>query len=995
MPEPHRSIRWPMRSVALLALWAIACGDDPIEPAPEPPNRPPIVTAAIPARTIQVGEKTTIDLTAHFADPDGDTLAFGGATGDPAVATATVAGSTLTVEGAGRGTTDITVTARDPGGFTDSQSFDVSVPNQAPMLTDSIAALELFTSDSVTIDLSAHFRDPDGDALSFTVEISNPEVARSSLSGHVTTVTAVAPGTADLTITGRDPTALTIGQTLSVTVPNRQPAVAGAIRRQPVLPGESIAIDLLGHFRDPDGEALRFTALTSDGAVASASTSGRVVRVAGVGPGRAEITVIARDPGDLSIAQSFVAAVPANADRDALVALYEATDGPNWRERRNWLSRRPLRSWQGVATDGAGRVTGLRLGDNGLVGPIPPELGWLTELTDLYLPDNNLKGAIPPELGRLRALERLHLDDNSLTGAIPPELGRLRALEHLRLGGNSLTGAIPQELGDLAALIDLWLAGNALTGSIPPELGNLSKLESLLLYQNALTGSIPSELGRLHNLEWLGLRFNNLTGSIPPGLGGMKALERLTLDHNSLTGSLPRELGRLRNLRSLWLHDNILAGQVPDALGNLENLESLYLYRNSLTGPVPHSLLRLDSLEDVLIADNDGLCVPGVAAFVAWTEMHPGGPLCNEADRAVLTALFGSTGGSDWADSRGWPGEGLLDRWRGVDTDSAGRVLHLDLRNNGLAGHLPPDLGSLDHLAGLRIGANALTGPIPRSLAGLRLNEFDYAGTSLCVPSDESFKTWLEAIPVRRGSLDECPALSDRDILVGLYEATGGENWDNRENWLTDAPIESWHGVSVDGEGRVVGIRLLNNGLMGPLPPELGDLSRLRSLRLGSNSLSGSIPPQLGNLAELAFLSLAANNLTGAIPPQLASLASLEFLHLAVNELSGPIPPELGGLGKLRDLSLGSNRLSGSIPPELARLARLNFLGLGDNRLTGGIPTWLGDLTQLDQLDLAHNRLVGSIPPELGNLVHLERIYLARNQLFGPIPPELGTHLPV
>lgn len=1002
-------------------------------------NQPPVLTDSIPKLEMFTGDSVALDLAAHFSDPDGDTLGFSVETSDEDVASAYVSSDTLTVVGIGAGTTEATITARDPGGLTAAQSFDVTVPNRAPMLTDSIDAVELFTLDPVTIDLSAHFSDPDGDALNFNVETSNPEVATASLSGHFATIGGEGRGTAEITVTGRDPLGLTATQTVLVTVPNRQPAVTESIRRQPVLRGESIAIDLSGYFSDPDGDALEFTALTSDDAVASASTPGGRITVAGVGPGKAEITVIAQDPGDLSTAQSFVVTVPGNADRDALIALYEATDGPNWKRRNNWLSSAPLRSWEGVTANAAGRVTGVQLGDNGLVGTIPPELGWLTELTHLHLYGNNLKGAIPPELGRLRALKDLNLYRNSLTGAIPQELGDLAALTNLLLAGNSLTGSIPPELGTLSKLRVLSLKNNALTSAIPPELGRLHNLVTLSLYSNNLTGSIPPELGRmgslerlwlsqnklggalpaalgqlrslveldlegnnltgstppelgqLHNLESLSLRFNELTDSIPPELGGMATLEELWLDHNLLTGSIPSELGGLRTLQSLWLHSNRLTGSVPDAVGDLQNLRDLYLDENALTGAIPRSLLYLDQLKRVHIAGNDGLCVPGVAAFAAWTEMYGEAPLCNEGDMAGLTALFESTGGNDWADSRGWLAGPLLERWYGVVSDSVGKVLQLDLGNNGLSGRLPPELGELlDGLTVLRIGENALFGPIPRSLAALPLIEFDYAGTSLCVPADEALRSWLNAIPVRRGSLDECPLLSDRDILVRLYEATDGQNWVKQDNWVTDAPIGSWFGVSVDADGRVTEIKLGDNGLSGRLPLELGGLSRLRRLWLPTNGLSGSIPPELGKLAELSDLALDRNEFTGTIPPQLGSLASLESLSLGSNGLNGRIPPQLGRLSKLDRLDLGSNELSGHIPSEIGRLDALTYLRLVRNRLTGRIPAALGNLADLGSLGLDDNRLVGSIPAELGNLLELRDLTLSRNQLSGPIPSELG-----
>ena len=65
-------------------------------------------------------------------------------------------------------------------------------------------------------------------------------------------------------------------------------------------------------------------------------------------------------------------------DREALVALYNATDGENWNESAsaNWLSDAPLGEWYGVMTDDDGRVGGLYHPGIGLNGEIPPWLGW-------------------------------------------------------------------------------------------------------------------------------------------------------------------------------------------------------------------------------------------------------------------------------------------------------------------------------------------------------------------------------------------------------------------------------------------------------------------------------------------------------------------------------------------------------------------------------------------------------------------------------------------
>ena len=139
----------------------------------------------------------------------------------------------------------------------------------------------------------------------------------------------------------------------------------------------------------------------------------------------------------------------AKTDRDALFALYNATDGENWDSSINWLSEAPLGEWSWVITNDDGRVTGLELWDNGLSGETPAELGSLSNLTSLDLSRNGLSGEIPAELGSLSKLTALWLLDNALSGEIPAELGSLSNLEILALGINEeLSGCVPSSLED-------------------------------------------------------------------------------------------------------------------------------------------------------------------------------------------------------------------------------------------------------------------------------------------------------------------------------------------------------------------------------------------------------------------------------------------------------------------------------------------------------------------------------------------------------------------
>ena len=119
------------------------------------------------------------------------------------------------------------------------------------------------------------------------------------------------------------------------------------------------------------------------------------------------------------------------SNRDALVALYEATDGVNWTQIEGWLSDAPLDRWYGVIAEDDCTVTHVGLVSNGLSGELPSDLSGLTHLVGLGLSGNQLSGTIPPGLGDLGNLEWLKLGNNLLSGEMPSELGHLAKLRQL------------------------------------------------------------------------------------------------------------------------------------------------------------------------------------------------------------------------------------------------------------------------------------------------------------------------------------------------------------------------------------------------------------------------------------------------------------------------------------------------------------------------------------------------------------------------------------
>ena len=229
---------------------------------------------------------------------------------------------------------------------------------------------------------------------------------------------------------------------------------------------------------------------------------------------------------------------------------------------------------------------------------------------------------------------------------------------------------------------------------------------------------------------------------------------------------------------------------------------------------------------------------------------------------------------------------------------------------------------------------------------------------------------------------------TERLSLSRLYFRWHGKSWRESRNWLTDAPLEHWHGVDVDSEtGKVSGLLLANNGLRGQLGPELGVLTNLETLDLSGNSIRGTIPPELWRLERLEQLSLNGLGLTGSLSSEIGNLSRLKMINLNGNHLSGAIPPTLGKLSSLRELNLSSNILDGPIPREVRNLAGLWDLILRGNRLTGELPN-LASMRNLQYLSVGDNLLTGELPSNWPQ--GLVAIELANNRFTGELPSGFG-----
>ncbi|MEM7534502.1 MAG: leucine-rich repeat domain-containing protein [Chloroflexota bacterium] len=243
-------------------------------------------------------------------------------------------------------------------------------------------------------------------------------------------------------------------------------------------------------------------------------------------------------------------------------------------------------------------------------------------------------------------------------------------------------------------------------------------------------------------------------------------------------------------------------------------------------------------------------------------------------------------------------------------------------------------------------------------------------------------------------------------VLVTIYQQTNGASWADADDWLEAGhdPCE-WDGVTCKNRS-VTRLDLRDQGLMGELPEDIGDLTQLLTLKLSGNP-AVSLPMQLGNLSTLKTLQLNRNGLTHLpvgfntltnltelqlndnqftqIPDEIYALAQLDSLSLNNNHINR-IDKNIGHLSNLTALSLDDNRID-QLPPEISTLSNLTYLSLQNNQI-GQFPIEVTQLSTLTILALNGNRLT-RIPPEISDLEALQELTLQENELV-EIPQTIG-----
>ena len=508
---------------------------------------------------------------------------------------------------------------------------------------------------------------------------------------------------------------------------------------------------------------------------------------------------------------------------------------------RTWgtTTTREINTWTSITVANS-RVTQIDLSLSitspatppGIAGPIPTQIGNLTNLSVLSVGNNRLTGPIPTQIGNLANLRRLALSFNRLTGPIPTQIGNLANLTYLFIGNNRLTGSIPTQIGNLIKLGYMYINSNSLSGSIPTQLGNLA----------------PSESGMLNTFGYCN---NYLTGAIPVALRSGVTLSSEDYDPVGCQYTGTRTDTSITSLPASGCSDGTFVdtkasppvqGANNDLVEDCQILVAIQNHwasgdaNNSLHAEHPLRTWGVGATEK--IDTWDGITVTSSRV----TEVN--------LPRASANGIYSGPS---------------IDGTIPTQLENLTSLTTLNFDRSELLGSIPAELGNLANLKILMLRLNRLSGSIPAELGNLANL------TSLNV----LFNRLSGSIPAELGNLANLEALQLRNNrLTGSIPTELGNLANLTFLGLDQNRLSGRIPAQLGNLANLTRLELRSNYFSGSIPAELGDLANLTSLTLQNNRLTGPIPSNLGNLApseggNLDVLGICQNNLTGAVPPAL------------------------------------------------------------------------------------------------------------------------------
>lgn len=517
--------------------------------------------------------------------------------------------------------------------------------------------------------------------------------------------------------------------------------------------------------------------------------------------GQSYYVLVHRDaPGELSRVAATISQDGTPEERQALIDLYNATNGPNWPFNAGWNTTAPLSDWVNVTVEN-GHVVSVVLATFGVTGTLPSSLSDLTFLEIADFRSNNLFGEVP-DLSTIPTLEIFDINQNNFSvGDIETHYTNNSTISDFRyasqhsvnpiinfepvLGSNYTLNITPdtgsnvnyQWFKDRGFLIDNIPVSGAttaayeltniqsddldryiceITSPLIPDLvvqrypinltGPVSQQEkdALIAFYNALDGD-----NWLDNTNWLSTEPVGSWKFIKTR--GNKVIEINIFGDAGLNGVLPEEIGDLIHLEMLSIGIEInLFGELPSTIGNLTALQRLRLQLTSNTGVLPSSIGNLTNLRELRLIGNlfSGELPSTIGNLTELTDLY------------IPGTIFSGNG-------------------------------------NNFSGPLPTSIGDLTNLWRLQINTNSFDGQLPSSMSNLinllslSLNENNFSGQ---IPDLSSFPTPETLVILIENNYFD---FSDLEPLVNNGVTYGFLSYSPQRTLDVEQTIESPPGVDI------------------------------------------------------------------------------------------------------------------------------------------------------------------------------------------------------
>ncbi|RQO87819.1 hypothetical protein POPTR_003G041700v4 [Populus trichocarpa] len=407
----------------------------------------------------------------------------------------------------------------------------------------------------------------------------------------------------------------------------------------------------------------------------------------------------------------------------------------------------------------------------------------LNHLQELSMYDNDLNGFLPLCLANLTSLQQLDLSSNHLK--IPMSLSPLYNLSKLKYFDGSDNEIYTEEddhnLSPKFQLESISLSSHGQgAGAFPKFLYHQFSLQSLALTNIQIKGEFPNWLIENNTyLHDLSLENCSLLGPFLLPKNSHVNLSFLSISMNYFQGKIPSEIGaRLPGLEVLLMSDNGFNGSVPFSLGNISSLQLLDLSNNSLQGQIPGWIGNMSSLEflDLSVNNFSGRLPP---RFDTSSNLRYVYLSRNKLQGPIAMTFYNSS-----------------------------EIFALDLSHNNLTGSIPKWIDRLSNLRFLLLSYNNLEGEIPIRLCRLdQLTLIDLSHNHL----SGNILSWM---------ISSHPFPQEYDSYDYLSSSQQSFEFTTKN-------------VSLSYRGNIIqyftGIDFSCNNFIGEIPPEIGNLSMIKS----------------------------------------------------------------------------------------------------------------------------------------------------------------------